>query len=317
MNYSWGHSRRYNDFGSFIRNRFSGKVQKISINAGFTCPNRDGSKGIGGCTFCNNDSFKPVYCESVMTIREQVETGISLFRKRHPEAKYLAYFQSYTNTYGALDSLIALYEEALVCKGVVGLIVGTRPDCLSDDLLDYFADLQKRRYVTVELGVESTINATLKLVNRGHGFEETKDALSRLSQRNILSGAHLILGLPGENRQQMLNHAVELSKLPLNYLKIHQLQYIVNTPLGRAFQENPSGFSVFSINEYIELVVDFMERLSPKIVMERFASESPGNLLLAPKWGIKNFEFVSLVDKRLEERDTWQGKLFGIEDHKG
>jgi radical SAM protein (TIGR01212 family) len=310
MNFPWGHPKRYNDFGSYIRHKLNGRVQKISINAGFTCPNRDGSKGTGGCTFCNNDSFKPSYCEPVMRIKEQIEKGISVFQQRHPESKYLAYFQSYTNTYGSIDLLVDLYEQALACEGVAGLIIGTRPDCLPDDLLDYFEELQKRTYVTVELGVESTSNATLDLVNRGHGIEETKDALMRLSAHKIPAGAHLILGLPGETRAQMLNHAVELSKLPINYLKIHQLQYIKGSKLGSAYQSNPSDFEVFELNDYIELVVDFLELLSPQIVMERFASQAPHDLLIAPRWGFKNFELVRMVEKRLEERDTWQGRLF-------
>lgn len=310
MDYFWGHPKRYNDFGSHIRQKFNGKVQKISINAGFTCPNRDGTKGVGGCTFCNNDSFKPSYCEPVMSIGEQIDKGISVFRSRHPDAKYIAYFQSYTNTYGSISDLIALYEEALSCQEIAGLIVGTRPDCLPNDLLNYFADLQKRTYVTVELGVESTSNATLELVNRGHSFEETKDALLRLNERKIPSGAHLILGLPGETYSQMINHAVELSKLPINYLKIHQLQFIKGSKLGLSYQNNPINFRVFDVHEYVELVIDFLERLSPQIVMERFASQAPHDLLLAPRWGLKNFEFVRLVEKRLEERDTWQGRLF-------
>ncbi len=310
MIYSWGHHKRYNDFGTYIRKLFNGTVQKISINAGFTCPNRDGSKGTGGCTFCNNDSFKPSYCEPVMSVKDQINKGISVFRKRHPEAKYLAYFQSYTNTYGNLDDLIQTYQEALACKGVVGLIVGTRPDCLPNELLDYFCQLQKKVYVTVELGVESTSNHTLELVNRGHNFETTKEALNRLVSYKIPSGAHLILGLPGESRSQMLNHANELSALRLNYLKIHQLQYIKGSRLGNAFQNNPESFKVFDLNEYVELVIDFLELLSPQIVMERFASQAPFDLLLAPNWGIKNFEFVRLVEKRMEERNTWQGRLY-------
>lgn len=310
MIYSWGHSKRYNDFGTYIKGKFNGKVQKISINAGFTCPNRDGSKGYGGCTFCNNESFKPSYCESVMDIKDQIAKGISVFRQRHPDAHYLAYFQSYTNTYGSLDDLIALYEEAMSHPGIDGLIVGTRPDCLPDELLDYFVEVQKRTYVTVELGVESTQNSTLLAVNRGHTYEESREAFVRLSERGIPSGAHLILGLPGEDRLQMLNHASELSKLPLNFLKIHQLQYIKGSVLGKAYQQNPAVYPVFDLNDYIELVIDFLELLSPRIVMERFASQAPHSLLLAPKWGLKNFEFVRLVEKRLEERDTWQGRLF-------
>ncbi|WP_026475525.1 TIGR01212 family radical SAM protein [Alkaliflexus imshenetskii] len=310
MSYAWGHERRYNDFSTYIRKLFNERVQKISIHAGFTCPNRDGSKGTGGCTFCNNESFKPSYCQPAVSVSDQITKGISFFRARHPEAKFLAYFQAYTNTYGELSQLIDLYDEALTHSEVIGLIVGTRPDCLPPDVLDYFAALNKRTHVTIELGVESTSDITLNRVNRGHDFKSTRDAVTRLADMGISTGAHLILGLPGESREEMLMHASRISDLPINYLKVHQLQYVKGSQLGSAFLQNPENFRVFEVEEYVELVVDFLERVRPDIVMERFASQAPHNLLLAPKWGLKNFEFVRLVDKRLSERDTWQGKLY-------
>ncbi len=311
MNYSWGHTKRYNDYSSYIRKFFNCSVQKISINAGFTCPNRDGSKGTGGCSFCNNDSFKPSYCEPFMDVKEQIVKGISLFRKRHPNTKFLAYFQSYTNTYGDLSAIIKLYEQALSVNGVIGIIIGTRPDCLQVELLDYLTQLNNNKYITVELGVESTLDSTLEKVNRGHTFADTTEAFLKLNDRNIFTGAHLILGLPGETRDQMLHHSVELSRLPVNFLKVHQLQYIKGSTLGNDYQKNPLNYNVMALAEYIDLVIDFLELLSPEIVMERFASHSPAELLLAPSWGLKNFEFVRIVEKRLNERETWQGRLFG------
>jgi uncharacterized protein len=310
MNYLWEHKRRYNDFSTYIRKKFNGKVQKVSINAGFTCPNRDGSKGLGGCTFCNNETFKPSYCQPSMTVTDQLEKGISFFRQRHSDSRFLAYFQSYTNTYGDVSKIIELYEEALFCQDVVGLVVGTRPDCLPDDLLQYFTELQKRCYVTIELGVESSKDDTLMRVNRGHDFKSTREAILRLSGLGIQVGAHLILGLPGETREDMLSHAVEMSALPVCYLKVHQLQYVKGSSLGNAFEENPERFKVFNLDEYLELVVDFLEQVRPDIVMERFASQAPNDLLLAPRWGLKNFELVRLIERRLTERDTYQGRLY-------
>ena len=312
MQIDWKSRKRYNDYGSYIRKKFNGKVQKISVNAGFTCPNRDGFKGTGGCTFCNNDSFKPDYCKSEISITEQLYKGITIFRKRHPEVMYIAYFQSYTNTYGELSHLISLYEEALSYPGIVGLIIGTRPDCLSDELLDYLELLSKKTYLVVELGVESTNDQTLKIINRKHDFETSRKAILELERRKITKGIHLILGLPEETREQMLNHAKILSELPVNFMKVHQLQYVKGSKLGDEFQKNPSQYKVFDIDEYIELVIDFIELTNPSIVLERFASQTPYELLLAPGWKIKNFEFMHKIEKRLEERDTWQGKRLNV-----
>ncbi|ASB50779.1 TIGR01212 family radical SAM protein [Alkalitalea saponilacus] len=310
MSYAWGHTRRYNDFGTYIRKKFNGRVQKISIHAGFTCPNRDGSKGIGGCTFCNNETFKPSYCQSSMSIFDQVEKGIKFFSQRYPATRFLAYFQAYTNTYGELNDLINTYEQALSHPDVTGLIIGTRPDCLPDGLIHYLSDLSKRSYVVVELGVESTSDLTLQNINRGHDYQSTIDAVHKLVDVGIPVGAHLILGLPGESREMMLKHAESVSKLPVTYLKIHQLQYVKGSHLGQLYFSKPENFKVFELNEYIELVVDFLELVRPDIVVERFASQAPHELLLAPRWGLKNFEIVHKVEQRMEERETWQGRLY-------
>ena len=302
--------KAYRDLAGFLGKLFEGKVQKISINAGFSCPNRDGTKGWGGCTYCNNQTFSPDYCQREKTVAQQLAEGIRFFSRKYPEMRYLAYFQSYTNTYGAIDELVAKYEEALRTEGVVGLIVGTRPDCMPDALLDYFADLAKRRFVMVEYGVESTLDRTLERINRGHTYAEAEEAIRRTAARGIYTGAHLILGLPGETREEILQHATRLSRLPLTTLKLHQLQLIRHTRMAREWELAPADFHLYSVDEYIELVVDFVERLNPAFVVERFVSQSPKELLMAPDWGLKNYEFVAKVDRRFAERQTWQGRLY-------
>ena len=306
-------NKPYNEFSDFLKDVFPGKVQKISLNAGFTCPNRDGTKGFGGCTYCNNQTFSPEYCHTEKSITRQLEEGVAFFARKYPEMRYLAYFQAYTNTYDTTERLIAKYEEALRFPGVCGLIVGTRPDCMPGDLLDYFSDLSKHSFVLVEYGVESTLDKTLRRINRGHTYAEAEEAISRTASRGIYTGAHLILGLPGESREEILSHAGRISKLPLTTLKLHQLQLIRNTRMAKEFEESPADFHLYSVDEYIDLVIDFVERLNPDIVVERFVSQSPKELLIAPDWGLKNYEFTAKVLKRFAERNTWQGRRYGGE----
>lgn len=301
-------NKRYNDFGDFLLRTFPDKVQKISINAGFTCPNRDGTKGFGGCTYCNNQTFSPDYCRTEKSVGEQLDEGIRFFARKYPRMRYLAYFQAYTNTYAELDELTEKYEEALAHPGVAGLIVGTRPDCMPEALLDYFERLARRCFVLIEYGMESTLDRTLLRINRGHSEADSEDAVRRTAERGIPVGAHLILGLPGESREEMLGHAATLSQLPLTTLKLHQLQLIRGTRMAREYAERPEDFHLFTADEYIDLAIDFVERLSPAIVVERFVSQSPKELLIAPDWGLKNYEFTARVRRRMEERDAWQGK---------
>lgn len=300
---------RYLNYNQVLKTEFSERVQKISINAGFTCPNRDGSKGTGGCTYCNNQTFIPEYCKPTKTVSQQVEEGIAFFHHKYAAQLYLAYFQSYTNTYESLDKLKAIYEEALSYPNVVGIVVGTRPDCVNDELLDYFADLAKKYYVMIEYGIESTQNETLEFINRGHDFACAENAINETAKRGIRTGAHIILGLPKEERETILSHADKLSKLPIDSLKIHQLQLVRGTKMAQQYTEHPEWFHLFTANEYIDLVVDFLEKLNPEIAVERFVSQSPKKLIIAPDWGLKNFEFTAKIEKRLKERDTWQGKL--------
>lgn len=303
-------NRPYNDFGEFLRQQFPYKVQKISIHAGFTCPNRDGTKGHGGCAYCNNQTFSPEYCHTDRTVTQQILDGMAFFARKYPAMKYLAYFQAYTNTYAELNRLQKLYEEALAVEGVVGLIIGTRPDCMPDSLLQYLEELSQKYFVLVEYGVESTLNRTLQRINRGHTFEDSVNAIVRTAQKSIFTGAHMILGLPGESREDILQHADILSGLPLTTLKLHQLQLIRNTRMAKEFSESPDSFHLFDVDEYIELVIDFIEKINPSIYLERFVSQSPKELLIAPDWGLKNFEFTARVNKRLKERNTWQGRVF-------
>lgn len=300
--------KRYREFGDFLRERFPFKAQKIAINAGFTCPNRDGSKGRGGCTYCNNQTFNPGYCQTDKSVADQLAEGVRFFSRKYPEMRYLAYFQAYTSTYGEQERLERLYQEALGYPGVVGLVIGTRPDCMPDRLLDYLARLSEQVLVLVEYGVESTLDRTLRRINRGHDFAEAEEAIRRTAARGIAVGAHLILGLPGESRDEILGHADRLSELPLTTLKLHQLQLIRHTRMALEFERQPEDFHLFTVDEYIDLAIDFIERLDPAIALERFVSQSPKELLIAPDWGLKNYEFTARVNRRLAERDSWQGK---------
>ena len=300
----------YNDFSTYLRKCFGCKVQKITIDGGFTCPNRDGSVGRGGCTFCDNRTFSPAYCNRDKSVTEQMRDGIAFFAHKYPAMRYLAYFQAYTNTYAPLVELQRRYEEALAVDGCVGLVIGTRPDCMPEALLDYLQILSKKVYVLVEYGIESTDERTLIRINRGHDYAVSVAAVCRTASRGIPVGAHIILGLPGETRGMLMKQAEELSRLPLTTLKLHQLQLIRGTRMASEYYECPQDFSLFTLEEYVETVVDYVERLHPGIVLERFASQSPKDVLIAPDWGIKNYELVEIVKRRMRERDTWQGKLY-------
>lgn len=303
-------SSLYRNFQTFLKPYLPQKVQKISLNAGFTCPNRDGSKGHGGCTYCNNQTFNPSYCNSDQSITEQLNKGIRFFSGKYPEMDYLAYFQAYTNTYAELDRLKKLYEEALGVDRVVGLVIGTRPDCMPEELLDYLEALSKRVFVLVEYGIESTDDLSLKRINRGHDFACSQDAVRRTAARNIPVGAHMILGLPLEDNDQIILHAKRLSQLPLSTIKLHQLQIIRGTRLARDIQNHPDWYQAITPEEYVEKVVLFLEHLNPKIAVERFVSQSPPELLIAPDWGLKNYQFTHLIEKSLRERGSRQGCKF-------
>ena len=310
FNYTWGHSKRYNDFSTHFRAMFEGRVQKISVNAGFTCPNRDGNRSVGGCTYCNNKTFQPSYCDLNNTLKIQLEDGIAFFSRKYTTMRYLAYFQSYTNTYAPIDVLRELYTEALKYPGVIGLVIATRPDCLSDDVLNLLEELSQKCYVMVEMGIETTENRTLERINRGHTWEESVRAIKETSRRSIHNCAHLILGLPGENYSDYINQARLISSLPVENIKLHQLQIHTGTAMAYEYAQFPERFHPFAVEEYAELVVDYLENLNPAIIVERFVSSAPDAMVIAPRWGMKNYEFVAKVEKRLLERETWQGRIW-------
>jgi radical SAM protein (TIGR01212 family) len=305
-----GKEKRYNDFSTCFRSLFNGRVQKISLNAGFTCPNRDGKRGYGGCTYCNNKTFQPDYCHLQDELKIQIEEGISFFSKKYDTMRFLAYFQAYTGTYAPVEILKQIYEEAIRHDKVLGLVIATRPDCLGNDVLDLLEELSKQCYVMVELGIESVKEETLKRINRGHSWEESVRALEETSRRGIHNCAHLILGLPGEKYEDFINQANVISSLPVENIKLHQLQIHTGTLMAKEFVEFPEDFPMFTVESYVELIVDYLEHLNPSIIVERFVSSAPDKMVIAPKWGLKNFEFVAKVEKRLIERDTWQGKLY-------
>jgi len=297
----------YNDFGSWMKKHFPFKVQKISIDAGFSCPNRDGTIARGGCTYCDNRTFNPSYCHKRDSVTEQLEAGKRFFSTKYPEMKYLAYFQAYTNTYSPTSKLRAMYEEALAVKDVVGLVIGTRPDCVSNDLLDYLQELNKETFILVEYGIESANNKTLEYINRGHTFECSIDALERTHSRGIATGGHIILGLPGEDKNESIRQAKLISALPMDILKIHQMQIIKGTLLARQYNETP--FHLYSVDEYIELIAEYIQHLRQDLVLERFVSQSPAEFLIGPKWGLKNYEFINKLVNYLKQNGIYQGML--------
>lgn len=297
----------YNDYGHWIRNKLPFKVQKISIDAGFSCPNRDGKLSTGGCSFCDNRTFNPSYCQPSKSIAQQINEGKTFFRKKYPGMKYLAYFQAFSNTYAPLDILRHRYEEALSEEDVVGLVIGTRPDCVDEELLNYLEELSRQCFLIVEYGIESVNDLTLKRINRGHDFECSRRAIEMTHERGILTGGHIIFGLPGETANDNIRQANDISAIPLDILKIHQLQIIRGTQLAEDYEKE--HFKLYTANEYIDVCIRFLEQLRSDIIVERFVSQSPADMLIAPKWGLKNYEFTNLLVNRMKELKTWQGRL--------
>ncbi|MBP7357983.1 MAG: TIGR01212 family radical SAM protein [Prevotella sp.] len=301
----------YNDYGSWIRKKFDFRVQKISVNAGFSCPNRDGRISFGGCIYCNNKTFNPAYCDNTKSVTEQLSEGKIFFGRKYPEMKFIAYFQAFTNTYSTVDELKAVYEEALECDDVVGIAIGTRPDCISRPLLDYLEALNRQTFVTIEYGIESTNDDTLKKINRGHNFECAKRAVIETAGRGITTCGHIILGLPGENAVESLRQAPIISSLPLDILKMHQLQIIKGTKLANDYDQTP--FHLYTVDEYISLIAEYIQYLRKDLVLERFVSQSPKEMLVAPYWGIKNYEFTNLLNNKLNSEGIYQGKKIKVE----
>lgn len=300
--------RRYFSWNDWVRATHGGRLQKVSVAAPFTCPNRDGSLGTGGCSFCNNAGFTPGYLDRRESITDQIERGLVFLRRRYPDTlKYLAYFQTYSNTYGDFETLRAIYEQALSHPDIGGLVIGTRPDCVADTVLDYLAEKSREVHIELELGIESTDDATLARINRGHDFAASIDGIRRAAERGLSVTGHLILGLPGESRETMLEGAAKLSALPLAALKFHQLQLVRGTALAREWLATPESVPLLGEDEYLELLADFVERLSPQIRLQRLGSEVPPRLKLAPTWNLRLSELAPRLTALLEARGSWQG----------
>ncbi len=288
-------------FSQWLTQTLGAKTQKISINAGFTCPNRDGTIGTGGCTYCNNQTFNPDYCVTTKSITQQLEEGKQFFARKYPTMQYLAYFQAYTNTYASLDLLRQRYEEALSVDGVVGLVIGTRPDCMPPALLQYLEELSHHTFILIEYGVESIYERTLRRINRGHTWADSIDAIRRTATCGIPVGVHLIMGLPGESIDDMMAEADAMSALPITTLKLHQLQIIRGTAMADDYAKHTADFVRFTPDSYARFIAQFVGRTRPDIIFERFTSQSPPHLLATPGWGLKNYEFMALVEKQLKK----------------
>ena len=327
--YGFPDGKRYNSFVGYFKRKYGERLQKIVLDAGFTCPNRDGKVGRGGCTYCDNAAFHPSYSTAGKSLHQQMDEGIEFHKVRYRTTEhYLAYFQSFSNTYAPLERLKALYEEALSHPQVVGIVIGTRPDCVDEEKLDYLADLAGGRVlegwsrslsdgqertapvVIVEYGIESCYDRTLLRINRGHDFETARRAVTMTAERGLDVGVHFILGLPGETRQMMLDSCEMINALPIRSVKFHQLQIVKGTRMEKEYEEKPQDFERFSLEEYIDFFVDMLERLRPDLFIERFVGEVPPRFVNETPWGlIRNVELLRLLDQRLEARATWQGRL--------
>lgn len=312
MDKVWKHNRRFNSYSGYFKELFGQRVQKISVDAGFTCPNRDGTLAKGGCTYCNNNAFNPSYCDPKKTIDQQVKEGIEFHKVRYRRAdKYLVYFQPYSNTFAPIDKLKQIYRSALAHEGVIGLVIGTRPDCVDDEKLGFLAELSQEYYIVIEYGVESIHNQTLKRINRWHTYEQSVEAIQKSAAYGLKVGAHFIFGLPGESREMMMESVQEISGLPLTTIKFHQLQIVSGTPMALEYSQHPELYNLFSFEEYIQFIVRFTEYLNPNFIIERFAGEVPPNYLAGPGWGlIRNDQINIAIEKEMERQNTWQGNLF-------
>lgn len=309
--YEWGSARRFNSYADWFVNLFGGRVQKVSINAGFTCPNRDGTLAYGGCTYCSNEAFIPGYCTSEKSVTEQIDQGIAFHRRRYRRSeRYIAYFQAYTNTYAGLEQLTGLYDEALNHPAVTGIIIGTRPDCVNSELLDRLAVMARDYFLMIEYGIESVYDDTLKRINRGHDYASAEKAVRETAERGLNVGAHLIFGLPGDSRTRLEESAAIISSLPLTSLKIRQLQLVKGTVMAEEYRKDPDAFDLYTLDEYLDLVISFAERLAPEIMIDRISGEAPPGMLDDPRdWQLRSNEIFRLFEKRLEDQNKWQGRL--------
>ncbi len=312
MNHAFDARHRFNSYSDYFKKEFGQRVQKITVDAGFTCPNRDGTLASGGCSYCNNDAFSPSYCNQQKSVAQQVAEGIEFHKVRYRRAsRYLVYFQPYSNTYAPLEKLKGLYEQALRQEGVAGLVIGTRPDCIDEEKLDWLQQLAQKYYIIVEYGVESIYNTTLERINRQHTFEHSVEAIEKTARKGLHVGAHFIFGLPGESREMMMNSVKQVSQLPLTTIKFHQLQIVTGTAMALDYKNHPEDYPLFSFEEYVDFIIRYTERLNPDFIIERFAGEVPPRYLAGPGWGlIRNDQINVAIEKEMEKRDTWQGKYY-------
>lgn len=305
--------KRYNAYSTYLRQRFGQRIQKVTVDAGFTCPNRDGTVAVGGCTYCNNASFNPGYNTAAKSIKQQVSEGIAFLRKRYGTEKYFVYFQPYSNTYASLDRLKRYYEEALSIPEVAGITIGTRPDCIDEEKLRYLETLAATHEITVEYGLESYLDQTLRKINRGHDYQSFLDALEMTRDRGIKICTHIIVGFPWENKNDWLMEAAVLSELPVDFLKIHQLHIVRDTVMEKQYLAGQMRLLTFE--EYLDVIVSMLERLNGRIIIQRLGGVAPPQMLVAPGWGKRYPEMLKAIDDTLEARDTWQGKLYRASPH--
>jgi radical SAM protein (TIGR01212 family) len=301
-------NKLYYSYSHYLKKKYGQRIQKVTVDAGFTCPNRDGTVAHGGCIYCNNESFNPGYNSADKSITQQISEGIEFLTRRYGVDKYFVYFQPYSNTYAPLDHLKRVYEEALSHPGVIGLTIGTRPDCIDESKLDYLQSLAQTTDITIEYGLESIYHSTLKRINRGHDFQSYLDAIQMSVNRNIKICTHIILGFPWENITQWMNEADVLSEIPFDFLKLHQLHIVKNTTMAREHQKNP--YQLFSMDEYTQTVISFLERLNPRIIIQRLCGEAPKHVLIAPRWGKRSPEVIQYIEQQFSVRKTWQGRLY-------
>jgi len=311
MEYAWGTERRFFAYADMLKKRFGERVQKLTVNAGFTCPNRDGTVGRGGCTFCDNRAFNPSYNQSCKPVKQQLDEGIEFHRIRYRRVKkYMAYFQAYSNTYASLEELRSIYQPALDHPEVVGIVIGTRPDCVDNEKLDYFAELAKQTYLVIEYGIESINDRTLLDINRGHDYQTTREAIIETARRGIHTGGHMIIGLPGEGKKDWTEAARELSTLPLDSVKFHQLQIIKGTRMELEYRDHPERFMKFTMEEYLDTMTEIIELLDPAIAVERIAGEIGLDMGVRKGWGIRYDQVLKRFEEIMEERNTWQGRMY-------
>ena len=300
-------TNRYRDLNTALRQHFGCRVQKITLDAGLTCPNRDGTLGVGGCIYCNVRGSGTGLSQHY-SISQQLERGKERLRRRYKAKKYIAYFQSFSNTYGSPEELEGFYREALAVEDVVGLAIGTRPDCVPDNVLDMLAELNEQTYLWVEYGLQSKHNRTLELINRGHDFAAFVDAVERTRLRGLDICVHVILGLPEEDKTDMLATARALGNLDIQGVKIHLLYVIQGTPMAELYRRG--DYRCLSREEYVDIVCEFLTLLPPQVVIHRLTGDPHPEELLAPKWALDKQTNLQAIRDTLQSRDLWQGKYY-------